>query len=195
VDAECSHRYAGGVLKGWRGGRDDLALPSRRARARVSAAGDASLRPWPREQHACMRASGSPPVAPSESTDSADVLGLRMLAPAEGLPGRRVDRRTRSLRRRTKIPRYARILIIFFSCGGMSCSCQWYRVCDAGALRAEPLATLMSCAVTIDGGDERSPKGNLQRRGPNTQYHVRIAPHRKPCQQFTYGYVRKSYIH
>ena len=25
--------------------------------------------------------------------------------------------------------------------------CQWYRVCDAGALRAEPLATLMSCAV------------------------------------------------
>ena len=24
----------------------------------------------------------------------------------------------------------------------MSCSCQWYRVCDAGALRAEPLATL-----------------------------------------------------
>ena len=118
-----------------------------------------------------------------------------VLPPAEGLPGRRVDRRTRSLRRRTKIPRYARILIIFFSCGGMSCSCQWYRVCDAGALRAEPLATLMSCAVTIDGGDERSPKGNLQRRGPNTQYHVRIAPHRKPCQQFTYGYVRKSYIH
>jgi len=65
------------------------------------------------------------------------------------MPGRRVDRRTRSLRRRTKIPRYARILIIFFSCGGMSCSCQWYRVCDAGALRAEPLATLMSCAVKI----------------------------------------------
>ena len=27
------------------------------------------------------------------------------------------------------------------------------------------------------------------------EYHVRIAPHRKPCQQFTYGYVRKSYIH
>jgi len=26
------------------------------------------------------------------------------------------------------------------------------------------------------------------------EYHVRIAPHRKPCQQFTYGYVRKSYI-
>jgi len=23
----------------------------------------------------------------------------------------------------------------------------WYRVCDAGALRAEPLATLLSCAV------------------------------------------------
>ena len=31
----------------------------------------------------------------------------------------------------------------------MSCSCQWYRVCDAGALRAEPLATLMSCAVKM----------------------------------------------
>ena len=75
-----------------------------------------------------------------------------VLPPAEGLPGRRVDRRTRSLRRRTKIPRYARILIIFFSCGGMSCSCQWYRVCDAGALRAEPLATLMSCAVKITTG-------------------------------------------
>ena len=27
------------------------------------------------------------------------------------------------------------------------------------------------------------------------EYHVRIAPHRKPCQQFTLGYVRKSYIH
>ena len=23
----------------------------------------------------------------------------------------------------------------------------------------------------------------------------KIAPHRKPCQQFTYRYVRKSYIH
>ena len=28
------------------------------------------------------------------------------------------------------------------SCGGISQICQWYRVCDAGALRAEPLATL-----------------------------------------------------
>ena len=62
--AECSHRYAGGVLKCWRGGRDDLALPSRRARARVSAAGDASLRPWPpREPHAstgCLGGGGFP---------------------------------------------------------------------------------------------------------------------------------------
>ena len=33
------------------------------------------------------------------------------------------------------------------SCGGISQICQWYRVCDAGALRAEPLATLLSCAV------------------------------------------------
>jgi len=28
------------------------------------------------------------------------------------------------------------------SCGGIVQICQWYRVCDAGALRAEPLATL-----------------------------------------------------
>ena len=28
------------------------------------------------------------------------------------------------------------------SCGGILQICQWYRVCDAGALRAEPLATL-----------------------------------------------------
>ena len=50
------------LLKCWRGGRDDLALPSRRARARVSAAGDASLRPWPREPLAstgCLRAGGA----------------------------------------------------------------------------------------------------------------------------------------
>ena len=36
------------------------------------------------------------------------------------------------------------------SCGGILQICQWYRVCDAGALRAEPLATLSlftSCAV------------------------------------------------
>ena len=33
------------------------------------------------------------------------------------------------------------------SCGGILQICQWYRVCDAGALRAEPLATLLSCAV------------------------------------------------
>ena len=39
-----------------------------------------------------------------------------------------------------------RILAIC-SCGGISQICQWYRVCDAGALRAEPLATLLSCAV------------------------------------------------
>ena len=39
-----------------------------------------------------------------------------------------------------------RILAIC-SCGGILQICQWYRVCDAGALRAEPLATLLSCAV------------------------------------------------
>ena len=34
------------------------------------------------------------------------------------------------------------------SCGGILQICQWYRVCDAGALRAEPLATLcLACAV------------------------------------------------
>ena len=98
--------------------------------------------------------------------DLAGVLGFNftdVLPPAEGLPGRRVDRRTRSLRRRTKIPRYARILIIYFSCGGMSCSCQWYRVCDAGALRAEPLATLMSCAVIIGVSEE--PRASTPRLG------------------------------
>ena len=45
----------------------------------------------------------------------------------------------------------------------MSCSCQWYRVCDAGALRAEPLATLMSCAV------KKNPGWNPGFRFPGTQ--------------------------
>ena len=35
------------------------------------------------------------------------------------------------------------------SCGGISQICQWYRVCDAGALRAEPVGHpfFISCAV------------------------------------------------
>ena len=37
-------------------------------------------------------------------------------------------------------PRYSDFAIC--SCGGISQICQWYRACDAGALRTEPLATL-----------------------------------------------------
>ena len=55
-----------------------------------------------------------------------DVLG----APAEGLHG--PDHAVRA--------RYSDFAIC--SCGGILQICQWYRVCDAGALRAEPLATL-----------------------------------------------------
>ena len=76
--------------------------------------------------------SGFPSVAP-ESTDLADVLGFNftdVLAPAEGLHG--ADHAVRA--------RYSDFAIC--SCGGISQICQWYRVCDAGALRAEPLATL-----------------------------------------------------
>ena len=72
------------------------------------------------------------------STDLADVLGFNftnVLAPAEGLPGAH-----------HAVPaRYSDFAIC--SCGGILQICQWYRVCDAGALRAEPLATLLSCAV------------------------------------------------
>ena len=71
-----------------------------------------------------------PSVAPSESTDSAAVRGFNftdVLAPADGLPG--PHRRIRA--------RYSDFAIC--SCGGISQICQWYRVCDAGALRAEPL--------------------------------------------------------
>ena len=71
-----------------------------------------------------------PSVAPSESTDSAAVRGFNftdVLAPAEGLPGRHHAVRAR----------YSDFAIC--SCGGISQICQWYRVCDAGALRAEPL--------------------------------------------------------
>ena len=45
----------------------------------------------------------------------------------------------------------------------MSCSCQWYRVCDAGALRAEPLATLMSCAVKNKKEENRPSLGRPKR--------------------------------
>ena len=73
------------------------------------------------------------------STDLADVLGFNFtdVAPAEGLPGAHHAVRAR----------YSDFAIC--SCGGISQICQWYRVCDAGALRAEPLATLLSCAVII----------------------------------------------
>ena len=61
------------------------------------------------------------------------ILGFNftnVLAPAEGLPGAHHAVRAR----------YSDFAIC--SCGGISQICQWYRVCDAGALRAEPLATL-----------------------------------------------------
>ena len=39
-------------------------------------------------------------------------------------------------------------ILLFVRVGVLLQICQWYRVCDAGALRvAEPLATLLSCAV------------------------------------------------
>ena len=55
--------------------------------------------------------------------------------------------------------------------------CQWHRVCDAGALRAEPLATLYilrgqnslvqdpSCLVPCGGGPAGCPQGPLGRCG------------------------------
>ena len=55
-----------------------------------------------------------------------------VLAPAEGLRPVHGRHRIRA--------RYSDFAIC--SCGGISQICQWYRVCDAGALRAEPLATL-----------------------------------------------------
>ena len=75
------------------------------------------------------------------------ILGFNftnVLAPAEGLHG--ADHAVRA--------RYSDFAIC--SCGGVSQICQWYRVCDAGALRAEPLATLLSCAVTTT---RESPSG------------------------------------
>ena len=62
----------------------------------------------------------------------------KILAPAEGLHGAHHAVRAR----------YSDFAIC--SCGGILQICQWYRVCDAGALRAEPLATLLSCAVKTD---------------------------------------------
>ena len=67
------------------------------------------------------------------STDLAGVLGFNftnVLAPAEGLPP--------STAQIADSCHGIRILAIC-SCGGISQICQWYRVCDAGALRAEPL--------------------------------------------------------
>ena len=53
-----------------------------------------------------------------------------VLAPAEGLPP--------STAQIAQFVHGIRILAIC-SCGGILQICQWYRVCDAGALRAEPL--------------------------------------------------------
>ena len=74
------------------------------------------------------RSAAFPLLSCSESTDLADVLGFNftnVLAPAEGLPGAHHAVRAR----------YSDFAIC--SCVGLLR--QWYRVCDAGALRAEPL--------------------------------------------------------
>ena len=69
----------------------------------------------------------------------------------------------------------------------MSCSCQWYRVCDAGALRAEPLATLMSCAVkNIKFAHQGSTNGmsttRVRRYIPAIARLIQEAgPHRRPA--------------
>ena len=77
------------------------------------------------------------PVAAFVVAQFAPVKRMDVLAPAEGLPAPHHAVRAR----------YSDFAIC--SCGGVSQICQWYRVCDAGALRAEPLATLLSCAVKI----------------------------------------------
>ena len=66
-----------------------------------------------------------------------------------------------------------RILAIC-SCGGISQICQWYRVCDAGALRAEPLATLLSCAVKNRSQIGVTSHGLLQRQGGPTAHTPRV---------------------
>ena len=83
------------------------------------------------------------------------------------------------------------------------------------SVAAASLSTEASLPLDMPGGREglegaTDAQGSARRRSglahtstrrvatPGSQpqkYHVRIAPHRKPCQQFTYGYVRKSYIH
>ena len=76
------------------------------------------------------------PLSCSQSTDLADVLGFNftnVLAPAEGL-------RPVHGAHHMVSARYSDFAIC--SRGGILQICQWYRVCDAGALRAEPLATL-----------------------------------------------------
>ena len=106
--------------------------------------------PWDRSDSAAAVLRGRRPRArwarsaafPSGSAKARiwRILGFNftnVLAPAEGLHG--PDHAVRA--------RYSDFAIC--SCGGISQICQWYRVCDAGALRAEPLATLLSCAVKI----------------------------------------------
>ena len=57
-------------------------------------------------------------------------------------------------------PRYPDFAICL--CGGMAI-CQWYRVCDAGALRAEPLATL----YILRGHKGRGPWRAVAERTPS----------------------------
>ena len=124
-------------------GRDSMSPPSSPTRTPSTAGGSGAGRdsaccagrlrpppPWARSDSAAAVLRGRRPRARWARSaafpqllrkhDLAAVLGFNftdVLPPAERLPGRRVERGTRSLRRRTKIPRYARKLIIFFRVG------------------------------------------------------------------------------
>ena len=57
-------------------------------------------------------------------------------------------------------------ILLFVLCGGILQICQWYRVCDAGALRAEPLATL----YILRGHNARAPSAEMGRGPPQAAW-------------------------
>ena len=73
------------------------------------------------------RSAAFPPKARKHGFGGRSCFNFTGMAPAEGLHG--ADHAVRA--------RYSDFAIC--SCGGILQICQWYRVCDAGALRAEPL--------------------------------------------------------
>ena len=91
----------------------------------------------------CRRRSGRPSSGPPRPPGSIRIRSVS--SPAAVLRGRRP--RARWARSAASLSCSVRKHFAICSCGGISQICQWYRVCDAGALRAEPLATLLSCAV------------------------------------------------